>query len=130
MTKIIDNILFPKIKCTRSNDQYQWYQANINTLTCVEEWSFVIFGKLYWNFFIMDMVAFMQGGIGPIASTPEISLQHHLVAYRISYVINFILNSRKYHSQVKVYIIWYGLKDKIGQSRACCQNDYKNTSKV
>ena len=24
----------------------------------------LIFGKLYWNFFIMDMVAFMQGGIG------------------------------------------------------------------
>ena len=39
----IENILFPKIKCTRSNDQHQWYQVNINILTSVEEWSFVIF---------------------------------------------------------------------------------------
>ena len=28
----------------------------------------LIFGKLYCNLFIMDMVAFMQGGIGQIVS--------------------------------------------------------------
>ena len=28
----------------------------------------LIFGKLYCNFFVMDMVAFMQGGIGQIVS--------------------------------------------------------------
>ena len=28
----------------------------------------LIFGKLFCNFFVMDMVAFMQGGIGQIVS--------------------------------------------------------------
>ena len=28
----------------------------------------LIFGKLYWKLFVMDMVAFMQGGIGQIVS--------------------------------------------------------------
>ena len=28
----------------------------------------LIFGKLYCNFFAMDMVAFMQGGIGQVVS--------------------------------------------------------------
>ena len=31
----------------------------------------LIFGKLYCNFFIMDMVAFMQGGIGQIVSVRD-----------------------------------------------------------
>ena len=38
--------------------------------------------------------------------TPEISLQHHLVAYRISYVINFIFNSRKCVLSYLLFIIY------------------------
>ena len=38
--------------------------------------------------------------------TPEISLQHHLVAYRISYVINFIFNSMKCMLSYLLFIIF------------------------
>ena len=44
-----------------------WAQADYSLPKSVSH-SPLIFGKLYCRFFVMDMVAFMQGGIGQIVT--------------------------------------------------------------
>ena len=78
-------------------------------------WMFVWCFSVYIYFLdpsisFMVHVSFTLNDIMTIMSlqrpTSEISLQHHLVAYRISYVINFIFNSRKCVLSYLLFIIF------------------------
>ena len=72
MTIIIENILFPKIKCIRSNNQHQWYQVNINIQTSVEEWSFVS-GEDGGFFQFLKTLHYWQALISPRSRVAQIA---------------------------------------------------------
>ena len=63
--------LLGKDPATKSDEFSEKFQ------TAFDPPSPLIFGKLYCIFFIMDMVAFMEGGIGQIVSVNISSYQYN-----------------------------------------------------